>query len=1112
MGFKVDTVTAEFNLLMGRSQETAAALSRSLRNLQSQAGVAADAVDRLGRESTETAGQLRNTGNAAKKTGGVLNRLKGSVKGAIAAMLGFELARRVVVGAIRVFVGFRQEMNNVRAILNATQEDFERLSAVAQQLGRTTQFTARDAAGALTFLARTGLDTEEALGALPQVLNLAAAASIDLATAADISTNIMKGMGLEVEDLRGLVDVLAATTNSANVDMFELGEAMKIVAPVAAAAGQSVEETAALIGALGDAGIKGTLAGTSLRRMLINLQTGAGAAGRAIERLGLEVNDSEGNFVGLTEIIRQLEGRTISATDLFELFGARGIAAAQVLASRGADSIDEFTEALEKSGGTAKRMREQQLEGLPGVVLRIKSAFEGFAISTISILEPVLISIGNFIVDRLIPGFVGARTAVLLMGDSIILGFTLIRDVGGLAIQAILFGVARLIEGFGFLVRKMGEIGEVLGLEIGERLANAGLRFQRFGIEARRAAEGGMEEFRVKLGEDIANAGRIAGERLKEMSDEIDGTASRANKLTSELSSLVGKLQETASGATAVTIAAEAAINLTPFTAQLDELQARIREVFGFEGVGRLGTQEILEIQGQLREMTDEQREQAQNLIDAETDLRDLLDEIVELEQERADAGDDLAKIADLNRQIAELVGQIAETTIAADKAMEEFGTTSSKATGRLARDVAVALRGVNRIGDAFGFLNDDIRQAVDSALDLVGAIKSASAAGGALSIAGGIGIAGAAAGLLGGLLGGESAAAKAARESAEENTAALQRLTTEIGTIAEILGQTAGEVFAEAAAILAGELEGVLFDRFRVGVLFTKEELEALQAAGKAFGITIDAVKEVDGRFVVLREDVEALTAALNELDLTKLTETFSGAVDIMQQRLDLLDIEAPLDKFQKLLDIFLEFTDLPDELVARLRAIDTSTAAGRREFEALLLDIFDKVVAGELDVSALGGLTLDEFLKAVGDLEGFLDDIADEAGDTAGGVDNFVRDSRITVAQGSVLIAIMDSIRLLNRLQLDQLMILTGVAGPGVIAPPPSSAVTSAFSPVGTATAAGAGIIIQELNITVPVQSTDTEARISAREFGISTAEAIAARLQELTRRRSRGVGETM
>jgi hypothetical protein len=143
---------------------------------------------------------------------------------------------------------------------------------------------------------------------------------------------------------------------------------------------------------------------------------------------------------------------------------------------------------------------------------------------------------------------------------------------------------------------------------------------------------------------------------------------------------------------------------------------------------------------------------------------------------------------------------------------------------------------------------------------------------------------------------------------------------------------------------------------------------------------------------------------------------------------------------------------------------------------------------------------------------MEKLLDDLNRETDAQGGGVTNFVRDSRITVAQGSVLIAIMDSIRLLNRLQLDQLMILTGVAGPGVIAPPPSSAVSSAFSPVGTSTAAGAGIIIQELNITVPVQSTDTAARISAREFGISTAEAIAARLQELTRRRSRGVGETM
>ena len=1113
MGFKADEIFADFTLRFGQTPANARTLSEALRRVQNQAGVAADAMDRMGKRQGRARQEMKKTTAAAKKQSAAMSRLGAAAKRSLAVLLGFEAVRRIIVGSLRIFTAFRSEMNSVRAILNATDEDFARLSATARQLGATTQFTARDAAGALKFLARTGLDTEEALGALPKVLDLAAASGIDLATSADIATNIMKGMRLEVSDLGNLVDVLAKTTNSANVDMFELGEAMKIVAPVAAAAGQSVEETAALIGALGDAGIKGTLAGTSLRRMIINLQTGAGQAGPAIARLGLEVNDAEGNFVGLTEIMRQLEGQTVTATDLFELFGTRGIAAAQVLGAKGSAALDELTASLENAGGTAERMREQQMAGLPGVALRLKSAFEGVAITTVQILEPALVSAGNFVVDKLIPAFIGFRTGILLVGDAITLGLLLAIDGAKIAFAGLRVAIFGLLEGIGFMLRELGELGEIFDLEVGTKVANAGQQLLLFGADARRTAQRDLAGTLQGATDNLSTGMTVMRDRIGEAVNEILGVVPAANAAAGALEDLE---TQTASLGGALAVVAVAPLDLSGFNIQLDELQARIREVFGLEGVGRLSAQELLEVQSTLREMTDEQRDQALALLDSEEALRDVLVEIVELETERADNAQDLAKVAEINEKIREAVSGIADASIEADKAMENFGKSADDAGSDLAGNVRVVLRGVNRLGDAFGFLNDDIRRAVDSVLDIVTALEKARTASGAISLAGGIGIAGAAAGLLGGLLGGESAASKAARESAEENTEALKNLSRNLGALQDIILNTAGELLAVAADAIDSVFEKglVLFDKFRLGFVLTQDELDALTAFGETLGITLDVVKEVDGGFVVLKEDMEALREAMAKIDMAALTDTFAGASEIAADRRALDDAEDDsLRTLEELLALFAKFTDLPPGIDGFLKSFDLSTAAGRSALDKFIRQLFEQLASAEgLDPAVLGKLSAAEFKDALLDMEKLLDDLGDEAESQGGDVTNFVRDSRITVAQGSVVIAQLDSIRVLNRLQLDQLMILTGQAGPGVLLPPPSSATAAVTGGVGTATTGGGSVTIQGVTINVNLQggTEDNQVREFGNKVGIAAAEALDQALQELLRRRQRGVGD--
>ncbi len=158
--------------------------------------------------------------------------------------------------ALRTGAEFDSGMRKVAAVSGAAGSEIKALRDIAKELGSTTQFSATQAADAMGFLAQAGFSANEVMGAIPSTLQLASAAQLDLASAADITSNILAGFGLEVSELGRANDVLVKTFTSANTDLVQLGQAMKFVGPVAKAAGVSFEETAAAVGLLGNAGIQ----------------------------------------------------------------------------------------------------------------------------------------------------------------------------------------------------------------------------------------------------------------------------------------------------------------------------------------------------------------------------------------------------------------------------------------------------------------------------------------------------------------------------------------------------------------------------------------------------------------------------------------------------------------------------------------------------------------------------------------------------------------------------------------------------------------------------------------------------------------------------------------
>lgn len=293
-------------------------------------------------------------------------------------------------GAVMAAANFERSMNKVRAVTKGTSSDFKAMDTQAKELGRTTQFSASQAADAMSFLGMAGLDAKEIMDAMPATLNLAAAGNLELATAADIASNVMSGFGAEAKDLGQFVDVLAAGFTNSNTDLNQLGEAMANAAPVASGFGVSIEETTAAIGLLSNAGIQGGAAGTSLKNILVQLDEKS-------ESLGLSLYDAAGNMIPLSDQLAQLESKGLSTSDIMGNFGKIAGPGLLALMKQGSSGLSDLTDTLENSGGTAKKVADEQLKGFTGAMTKLKSATNNLGIEFGNVLLPLIEKMVKFL-------------------------------------------------------------------------------------------------------------------------------------------------------------------------------------------------------------------------------------------------------------------------------------------------------------------------------------------------------------------------------------------------------------------------------------------------------------------------------------------------------------------------------------------------------------------------------------------------------------------------------------------------------------------------------------------------------------------------------------------
>lgn len=439
---------------------------------------------------------IKNLGSIAK---GGLSILGGAVAGVTAAM------GAGVSAAVKVGMDFESQMSKVQAISGATGAEMQMLTDKAKEMGAKTKFSATESGQAFEYMAMAGWKTEDMLGGIEGIMNLAAASGEDLAATSDIVTDALTAFGLSASDSSHFADVLAAASTNANTNVSLMGETFKYVAPVAGALGFSVEDTATAIGLMANAGIKGSQAGTALRAIMSRLTKPTDEVAIAMSELGLSVINNDGSMKSLNEItgdlrssfsgLSEAEKASMAAT----LGGQEAMSGLLAIVNASDEDFDKLQSAIngatdELTGySAAAEMAEAMQNNLAGQLDKIKAAAEILGIELYdSIKQPLtdiakagaeaiseltiafqeggaagLIDAGGKLIADLLTGIAGALPNVITMAVQIITSIInslsantpQILSAGIQILQALINGMLQILPAVGeFILTLMTEL------------------------------------------------------------------------------------------------------------------------------------------------------------------------------------------------------------------------------------------------------------------------------------------------------------------------------------------------------------------------------------------------------------------------------------------------------------------------------------------------------------------------------------------------------------------------------------------------------------------------------------------------------------------------------
>jgi TP901 family phage tail tape measure protein len=300
-----------------------------------------------------------------------------SVLASLAAYASSQGLKGLATNVVKTGADFEKMMLKVRANTQATEEEFERLNQVAIRLGAETEFSASQAAEALNYLTMAGLSVDQAITALPNTMDLATAGVIGMGQAADITTGILFGMGMGVEDLARVNDILVKTYTSSNQTIVDLGEAFKFAGPVAKSFGVEMETVAVLLGELANAGIRGEMGGTGLRGAFLDTS-------KVFREYGESAKDAEGKTKGLIEAMQLLVEKNASPEEVTKIFGDRaGVAVLALMNTirQDAEYLNrQVTDMTENAAGATQEAADVIRRAFDVIVDQVGGAIESIQI------------------------------------------------------------------------------------------------------------------------------------------------------------------------------------------------------------------------------------------------------------------------------------------------------------------------------------------------------------------------------------------------------------------------------------------------------------------------------------------------------------------------------------------------------------------------------------------------------------------------------------------------------------------------------------------------------------------------------------------------------------
>lgn len=303
---------------------------------------------------------------------------------------------------------FNVGMSKVQALtrLDKSSDEFKMLREQARELGATTAFTANQVAQGQAFYAMAGFKPEQIKNAMPGTLAMSLAGDIDLGTTADIGSNILTGFKLDSDQMGRVSDVLVGAFTRSNTSLTMLGDTMKYVAPVASGLGVDLETAAAATGKLGDAGIQGSMAGTSLRAILGRLAEPPKQAAKALEELGIKTRDAKGNLRDFPELLAELDKKTANmgnaqrAGFFKHIAGEEAFSALSVLAEQaGKGELQNLVADLKKAKGEAQKVAGTMTDNLSGDMKNLQSAWEDLGIQIFDGIDSPLRQISQSITN-----------------------------------------------------------------------------------------------------------------------------------------------------------------------------------------------------------------------------------------------------------------------------------------------------------------------------------------------------------------------------------------------------------------------------------------------------------------------------------------------------------------------------------------------------------------------------------------------------------------------------------------------------------------------------------------------------------------------------------------